>query len=124
MALTPFLFGVTMRKEYMLKKYYSKYFLYVEYNVYGDKPYHRKRGYFFQKKGKLYFQFSGKSFRMSNSKVYEPTCKKIDLETKTWISINKDRNGRRVCMWHTYINAANEVKKMMMEDAVHKMLRG
>jgi len=54
----------------------------------------RKKGFFFMRDGKFYFQFAGTSFRMANSKKYQASLKLIDIKAKTWIAVNPDRKGR------------------------------
>ena len=71
-----------------------------------QKNYPRKKGYFFMEEGKFCFQFAGKSFQMSGSKKYESTLKLIDIPTKSWIAVNRDRKGQRKsisCIYLPYV---------------------
>ena len=92
--------------------------------VWEEKTTRRHVGYFFEIDGELHFQFAGKSWRMGNGKKYEASCKKINMEKKTWIAINKDRKGREVAMCYRSpcLIAIPKVREMMIDDAIDDML--
>jgi len=94
----------------------------------NGKPYTSLRtiGYFFFKEEVLFFQFAGVAFKMTGSKSYQPATKKIDLETKTWIAINTDRNPKKCYLSNDsmYLKAAREVIEMKIQEEIHKMLGG
>jgi hypothetical protein len=95
---------------------------YVGCASYGEwKITRRHIGHFFFKDGRLYFQYAGKGFRMSGTKVYEPALKEIDLANGTMKAVNTDRNGRVVKLGY-YREFVDAVLKMAIDDGINQML--
>lgn len=106
------------------------------YNLIKDKGYYawgcvlnpngRKRcvGYFFLQNNELFFKFAGNTFKMSGSKKYEATIKKIDLIDMSWISINTDRKNVRRKMDESliYRKAAIAMREIIVQNKIEEMI--
>ena len=78
----------------------------------------RKKGYFLMYMGGFYFQFAGQSFKMTGSKKYDASLKLIDVTTKTWIAVNKDRKGRRCNIGDNFFRYAMEAYKLELINLI------